>query len=476
MSKKISTSGKFIGWKPRGNAEIFAFELVKRLRRAGYDQTYIVGGYVRDYILKRSETGAIDLATEAEPTQVGKVLGRRYKIIPTGLKHGTLTVHSGKIDIEITTLRAEGKYTDYRHPDRVRYVRDVRLDAARRDFTVNALYLDPINRTVLDYYDGCADIAAKRLRFVGSASKRIEEDPLRMMRAMRFSSVLDFKISKEAFDAIRSRAILIGKISPERIKQELDKIMATPGKVAGLRLLRQSGLLQRIFPELERLSSTPQSKNYHSEGNVWIHTLLALDNLENGASLRTVYGVLFHDIGKAVTLVRTIRNGRSHTSFHNHQLKGSEIAGKILHRLRFSNDEIDEIVWYVRNHHVPFEIRSMRKAKQMTWCLDPRFENLLKIYRADSLSSIPTDANGRKQKPQLTTYMSAMRLWKRLKLSEKTMSKPLVTGRDVMRIMRIPESPKIGDVLREIRELQLAEKLKSRTAALAYLKKSAKVL
>lgn len=459
-----------INWQARKSAEKLALRLVKSLQTAGYP-TYVVGGYVRDLVLKRKDTGAIDLATAATPRQVTRLLEKKkYRVIPTGLKHGTVTVHRGQDDIEITTFRTEGKYLDARHPQRVRFIADPAIDAGRRDFTINALYFDPAKKEIVDFTGGIEDLKKRRLRFVGSANQRIQEDALRLMRAVRFAAVLDFKLSSADQTTIKKNAKLISKISPERVKQELDKIMLSSRRSRGLDLLLKLGLLQHIAPQLQKLKATPQSKNFHSEGNVWAHTLLALSLVEPDADLRTLYGLLFHDIGKAVTIKRTRKEGRTHTSFHNHPEKGREITVAVLRRLRFSNSEIEDIAWYVKNHLVPFELPKMRVAKQMAWCLDTRFENLLKICRADTLAAIPTDKQGRKMKPSLAGYRKALKIYGASK-KQKSLAKPLINGEDVMKILKIRPGPEVGKVLAEVRELQLEGKLASKKDAIAYLRR-----
>jgi tRNA nucleotidyltransferase/poly(A) polymerase len=277
-------------------------------------------------------------------------------------------------------------------------------------------------------------------------------------------------ISKRDMAIIKRNAPLLKKISSERIKQELDKIIISPHRSKGLSLLLKTDLLKHFAPELEKLNSTPQSNNYHSEGNVWVHTLMALGLIQGDADLRTLYGMLFHDIGKAETFRRIRRDGRPHTTFHNHQNVGTEITGKILSRLRFSNAEIADILWFVRHHHVPYELQKMRKGKQVRWVLDPRFKDLLKIYRADSLASIPTDKKGRRHKPSLESYNFSKNIWRRVS-TKKVLKKKLLTGEDVMRILKIGSGPRVGEVLRAVQENQYAGKLKTRQDALAFLKK-----
>ena len=457
-------------WKAKTSQEKLALRLIRILVKSGFPETYIVGGYVRDLLLKRKETGAIDLATEATPQQVSKIFRKQgFQVIPTGIKHGTVTVHHRTDDIEITTFRKEGKYIDWRRPKKVSFVTDPQTDSLRRDFTVNALYFDPLNKEIKDFQKGIKDLKQKRLRFVGSAEKRIKEDALRLLRAVRFVTVLGLRLASADLKALKKHARLIKKISPERIKQELDKIMLSPERARGVAMLFKLGLLAHIMPEVHELSRTPQSKNFHSEGDVLKHTILALSHLDANADLTTSYGLLFHDLGKKVTLKKIRRQGRVHTTFHGHQDAGVKLALKIMKRLRFSNAEISDITWYIKNHHVPYELSKMRKGKQMAWAMDRRFRNLLRLFRADSLASIPTDRKGRKLKPSLESYRYSLRVWKRAQ-KNKDLHKKLISGHDVMRILKLSEGPRVGEVLRKVREAQLAGRLKTKQDAIKFLK------
>jgi len=424
---------------------------------------------VRDKLLGLAKTGSIDIATEATPQQVQRAL-KNFRVLPTGLKHGTVTVHRGHDDIEITTFRREGKYTDYRRPDTVHYIRDTKADSGRRDFTINALYFDPLNGELLDYHQGVRDLAARKLRFIGSPKKRIAEDPLRLMRAVRFAATLDFRLGPDVRSAVARACKLIKKISAERIKQELDRIMGSPARHEGIALLLKCGLLEEIAPPIAKLDRTPHSKNYHSEGNVFVHTLLALQKLEPEADLRTAYGLLLHDVGKGATYKRTKKEGRFHVSFWGHQGKGETITRKLLEALRFSHSEIDEICWYVREHHVPHAIAKMRAAKQMRWALDPRFPNLLKIYRADSLASIPTNHRGKQGTPSLASYYKALDVLLRAH-AQPQLQKALIDGHTIMRVLGIKPGPRVGRVLDRMRDLQLAGKIKNKHEALERLRK-----
>ena len=372
-------------WKPKTSQEKLALKLTKILKEKGHKHTYIVGGYVRDYFLKKKDTGAIDIATQASPQQVTRIFrNKKYSVIPTGIKHGTVTVHQGACDIEITTFRTEGKYADFRRPKNVKFIDDPLMDARRRDFTINAMYLDPVTGELLDFFDGQADLKKKVLRFVGTAEKRIKEDALRLMRAVRFTSALELRIGARDLATIRKNARLIKEISPERVKQELDKMLVSSRPSVGFGTLDVVGLTEQILPELRALQGVTQPRNMHTEGDAYAHSLLALEKMKGSYDLPTRYAVLLHDIGKAKT--RLLRDGR--ITFYNHQNFGEELTKKICDRLKFSRQESDKITWLVRNHMVPFDVTGMKLSTKRKWALHPHFPDLLKVYLADNAASL----------------------------------------------------------------------------------------
>lgn len=462
---------QFENWKAASVQEKLALRVLKLLAEAGFAESYFVGGYVRDLFLGRVTDPMIDIATEAPPKAVEKLfLKRKFRVIPTGLKHGTLTVRKNGEQVEITTFRTEGKYEAFRRPKAVKYVTSPKTDAGRRDFTVNALYFNPATGKFLDFFGGLKDLHNRRLRFIGSAKARISEDALRLMRAVRFATVLDFRLSPKDERAIKSLSPLIKRVSAERIKQELDRLIFSPRRSSGLKLMSKTGLLSEVLPEIDRLKKTKQSSNYHSEGSVFVHTLLALDMIEPGTDLTALYGMLFHDAGKGLTAVKTRKHGREHVSFHGHQETGEKLVRQILPRLRFSKKDTDDIAWYVRHHHIPVDIPKMRTAKQVRWLLEPRFGNLLKIFRADSSASIPTDSKGRKLPADLNLYKYSLRLFRAVQ-QRPVLQERFLGGQEIMRVLKIKPGPRVGQMLERIREKQLEGKIKNRKQALEYLKK-----
>ncbi|MDU5110543.1 MAG: CCA tRNA nucleotidyltransferase [Clostridium sp.] len=305
-------------------------------------EAFMVGGCVRDILLGNLPKD-YDITTSAKPEITISLFN---KTIPTGLKHGTVTVLISNEPYEVTTYRTEGKYIDNRRPSSVDFVTDIKEDLSRRDFTINALaYNEKIG--IIDYFNGTDDIKSKIIRCVGDADKRFKEDALRMLRAVRFSCQLNFDIEENTYTAIKSNYKLIGNISSERIRDELCKILISENPSKGLEILRDTKLLEVILPEINALYNfSPKCTNHNR--NVFTHTLKVVDNTENDLLLRL--SALFHDVGKLNTL--TPLNNGTFYGFPRHCLEGSIMVKKILSRLRFDNNTIKVISKLIEHHLV----------------------------------------------------------------------------------------------------------------------------
>ncbi len=399
-----------------------AFGIVSKLRKAGFE-AYLTGGAVRDALLKRPFK-EIDIATSAKPAQVEKLFP---KTIPTGKKHGTITVRLKNINFEVTTFRLEGKYENYRRPLKVKFIQDAEQDAKRRDFTINALFYDTREKVVIDYVNGIADLSHKKIRFIGDPNDRIREDALRMLRAVRFANTLNFGISRDSQKAIHKNTNLIKQISAERVKQEFDRILMSQRPAVGFGLLDIVGLLSVVLPEIKALQGVKQPRNQHAEGDVFAHTLLALENFDESYDISTRYAVLFHDIGKVLT--REIKKGR--TTFHTHQNVGADLARKICSRWKFSSRDTEKITWLVKNHMVPNDFSGMRIGRRRTWGLNPFFKDLLRVYLADARASLHPDGSVDKNP---FGYREGLKILKDLQ-ENKELQKPLLNVKDVMMIV-----------------------------------------
>ena len=251
-----------------------AIEIVRRLQTAGFS-AYWVGGCVRDRLLGR-EPGDYDIATSAKPGAITEALFHRT--VPVGRKFGVLLVLEDGHEFQVATFRAEADYQDGRHPESVTFG-DARADASRRDFTVNGLFYDPIQKQLHDWVGGETDLRAKLLRTIGPPTERFAEDHLRLLRAARFAAQLDFQIEAETFAALRANASKVLTVSAERIREELLKLFRPPHAARGLDLLRDSGLLEQILPEIAATITCEQSPDYHPEGSVYNHIRLMLEQL-----------------------------------------------------------------------------------------------------------------------------------------------------------------------------------------------------
>ena len=339
-------------------------------------EAYMVGGCVRDSILG-VEPKDYDITTSAKPEETISLF---EKTIPTGLKHGTITVIINSTPYEVTTFRTEGTYLDNRRPSSVDFVTDIKEDLSRRDFTINALAYNE-NTGLIDYFNGVNDIKNKIIRCVGDADKRFKEDALRMLRAIRFSCQLTFDIEENTLKAIKDNYKLIENISFERIRDEICKILISPNPSRGLELLKDTNLLELILPEINSLVDfSPKCTNHNR--NVFTHTLRVIDNTENDLLLRL--SALFHDVGKLNTL--TSFNNGSFYGFPGHSIEGAIMSKRILSKLKFDNNTI-KIVSKLIEHHLVLNVDTMLTKYEVKKLLNDVGKNnislLFKLQRAD---------------------------------------------------------------------------------------------
>ena len=339
-------------------------------------EAYMVGGCVRDSILG-VEPKDYDITTSAKPEETISLF---EKTIPTGLKHGTITVIINSTPYEVTTFRTEGIYLDNRRPSSVDFVTDIKEDLSRRDFTINALAYNE-NTGLIDYFNGVNDIKNKIIRCVGDADKRFKEDALRMLRAIRFSCQLTFDIEENTLKAIKDNYKLIENISFERIRDEICKILISPNPSRGLELLKDTNLLELILPEINSLVDFSPKCNNHNR-NVFTHTLRVIDNTENDLLLRL--SALFHDVGKLNTLT-PFNNGLFY-GFPGHSIEGAIMSKRILSKLKFDNNTI-KIVSKLIEHHLVLNVDTMLTKYEVKKLVNDVGKNnislLFKLQRAD---------------------------------------------------------------------------------------------
>ncbi|MDR5709061.1 MAG: CCA tRNA nucleotidyltransferase [Armatimonadota bacterium] len=416
--------------------------MVRRLREAGYE-AYWAGGCVRDLLLGRTPKD-YDVATSARPEEVLRLLP---DAIPVGAAFGVVRVRVGEHWIEVATFRTEGPYLDGRHPAEVHYA-SAREDVLRRDFTINGLLLDPLTGKLIDWVNGQRDLAERRIRTIGDPQQRFQEDRLRMLRAVRLAVELDFAIEPETFAAIRSLADRIRTTSWERIRDELTRILSSPRRAHGLRLLDASGLLAHILPEVAAMKGVPQPLKYHPEGDVFEHTVRVLEALRT-PTVTLAWGALLHDVGKPLTLTW---DGRAR--FPGHDRVGAEVAREICSRLRLSHQETERIVTLVRDHMRLSDLPRMREGKRRLFFARPDFEELLELYRADCVAS-----NG-----DLTTYEWILTRCQELR-PEDINPPRLLTGRDLIALGLTP-GPIFRELLAAVRDAQLEGRVHSQREAL----------
>ena len=350
-------------------------------------QAYLVGGCVRDILLGR-EPADYDVATDATPDVVQRIFPRSLSV---GAQFGVIIVlddsaQENPAQVEVATFRSDIGYTDGRHPDRVAYTRSPEEDVRRRDFTINGLLLDPETDTVLDFVGGRSDIQAGVIRAIGDPVRRFTEDKLRMLRGVRFSARFNYVIEPNSVKAIDALAAQIAQVSAERLRDELTKILTEGAARRGFELLDSTGLLSHLLPEVSRTKGVAQPPEYHPEGDVWIHTLLMLEKLPADCPPTLAWGVLLHDVGKPPTFAPPEITG-DRIRFNEHAEVGTRMAEAICHRLRFSNEETDQIAALVANHMKFKDVLNMKPATLKKFVRQERFEEHLELHRLDCLSS-----------------------------------------------------------------------------------------
>ncbi|HMF63480.1 MAG TPA: CCA tRNA nucleotidyltransferase [Edaphobacter sp.] len=371
-----------------------AREIVLTLRTAGH-QAWFAGGCVRDLLLGL-EPQDFDVATSATPDVVLKLFPAK-KTLAVGAHFGVVLIcDEGGAKTEVATFRHDGAYSDGRRPDAVRFSTDPREDVLRRDFTINGMLLDPIvleetgdaASATLDYVNGREDLAAHTLRAIGDPTLRFAEDKLRMLRAVRFAARLDLEIEPRTMQAIRNAAAQIDQVSSERIRDELTRMLTEGHARRAFELLDATGLLQQVLPEAVRLHGVAQPPQFHPEGDVWVHTMLLLEKLPPDASATLAWGALLHDIGKPATYRAPDPNDpNDRIRFNGHVEVGVRMAEEILGRLRFSNEDIAQIVALVKNHMRFGDILHMRQATLKRFLRLPRFDEHLALHRLDCASA-----------------------------------------------------------------------------------------
>jgi poly(A) polymerase len=426
-----------------------AHDIVRKLRAAGH-VAYYAGGCVRD-LLSGKPPKDIDIATDARPDVVQKLFPRTYAV---GAHFGVIVVLENGFQFEVATFRSDGAYIDGRRPVEVHFA-TAEEDAARRDFTINGMFFDPENGEVIDFVGGRGDLDQRLLRAIGDPAQRFAEDRLRMLRAIRFATVLGFEIDPATWEAVVACSASITQISAERIREELVKIFLSPNRARGWDLLDASGLMAAILPEIEAMKGCEQPPQFHPEGDVFKHTRIMVGMLPAEASLPLVFSVLFHDVAKRVT---AMVDDEGRIRFNGHDRIGAEMTETIMERLRFSRAEIDATVEAVRQHMVFKDVPNMRVAKLKRFMARPTFEDELELHRVDCASS----------HAMLDNYEFLLRKKEEF-ASEPIIPPPFVRGEDLIALGLKP-GPKFGEILEAVETRQLEGALKDRDEALEWVK------
>ena len=442
----------------------FAISIIKELRQHGF-QAYLAGGCVRDLLLKR-EPADYDIATSATPAQVMEMfpdtyaVGAQFGVVLVPLPEDQRTpadenVISKTRAVEVATFRSDLGYSDGRRPDEVRFSQDPREDVARRDFTINGMMLDPVSSEVLDFVGGRRDLGAGIVRAIGDPKVRLAEDKLRMLRAVRFAARFEYAIEAETLAAIQGLAHEIRVVSRERVRDELTKMLIEGHARRAFLLLDESGLLKEVLPEILAMKGVEQPPEFHPEGDVFVHTLLLLENLPQPCSPALAWGALLHDVGKPATF----RVAPDRIRFDNHVEVGVKIAEEICERLRFSNHDASQVLALVDNHMRFGHVTRMKESTLKKFLRLPGFEEHLALHRADSLAS-----HG-----NLSTYELV-----RAKLAEippeKIRPAALVTGDDLIASGYAP-GPRFREILDAVEDAQLEGRLLSRDAANEFVRR-----
>ena len=430
-------------------AEELARAAVARLRAAGH-RAYLVGGCVRDLLL-RVQPKDFDVATDARPDRLVELFPNSSCV---GAQFGVVLVRDGAAQVEIATFRSDREYADGRRPTGVHFESDPRCDVLRRDFTINGLMLDPETGAVLDYVEGRADLERRMIRAIGDPEERFREDHLRLLRAVRFAARLGFTIDAATFDAIRKLHASILRVSAERVRDELVRILTEGGARYGFELLERSGMLAGLLPEIARMKGVEQPPQYHPEGDVWVHTLLLLEKLDR-ATPTLALGALLHDVGKPPTF-RVAERIR----FDGHVEEGVRLAHGILTRLRFSSDDTEQVEALVANHMRFKDVDRMKESTLKRFLRLPKFEEHLELHRLDCLSS-----NG-----NLESYEFVKR--KLAELPPEQLKPPrLVTGADLIAAGYTP-GPLFSEILNSVEDAQLEGGLTSKQQAMAWVRQT----
>ena len=432
-----------------------SLKVVGVLKTAGYEALF-AGGCVRDALCGRPLKD-VDIATSASPEEVEKLFEGRT--VSVGKAFGVIIVLEGKFQFDVASFRSDGAYVNGRHPENIHFC-CAEEDAQRRDFTINGLFYDPATKEVIDYVGGVDDLKAGLVRAIGCAKDRFEEDHLRMLRAVRFASVMEFAIDPGTWQALCSMPEKISKVSIERITNEFVRMLCEAPKPSfAMNMLRTSGLLKEFLPEAVALYGVEQPPQFHPEGDVWTHTCMMLDGVEAPRDPILALGILFHDIGKPATYSYGPhpKTGEVRIRFMGHADVGAAMLDDIMRRLKLPN-ALTAAVKELVSHHMRFiDAQKMRKSTLRRYLGLENIENLLALNKQDCLAS-----NG-----DLSGWKYLIESYNEFQ-NEPALPPPIVTGKILMDWGMKP-GPKMGKLLRKLYDAQLEGRVSSLEEARKYV-------
>jgi len=468
-----------------------ALKIVETLRARGYE-AYLAGGCVRDLLLGR-EPADYDVATSATPEVVLDLFPRTFAV---GAHFGVVLVapeaEEAGFVTEVATFRSDLAYSDGRHPDAVEYTKTAEEDVKRRDFTINGLLMDPLRLlsgenvleshpsrknqdaarvghpgsnervndakllrgAVLDYVGGLADLDAGVVRAIGRAEQRFQEDHLRMLRGVRFAARFGFELEAETKRAIRSLASRIQAVSRERVRDELTKMLTEGHAQRAFELLDETGLLNEVLPEVARMKGVEQPPQFHPEGDVWVHTLLLLEQLEPGCSATLAWGALLHDVGKPPTF----RRDPDRIRFDGHVEIGVAMGAEICRRFRFSNEETKQVLALIENHMRFMDAQRMKESTLKRFFRLERFEEHLALHKMDCLAASGNLDHWEFVRERLSSMPE-----------EAVRPTPLITGRELI-AAGYPPGARFREMLRAAEDAQLEGTIATAEEALKLVK------
>ncbi len=449
--------------------QLTAVEIVRTLQAKGH-QAYWAGGCVRDMLLGIKPKD-FDIVTSAKPDEIEKIF---EKTIPIGKKFGVILAIIDGHHFEIATFRSDAASSDGRRPDAVIFT-TAEEDAQRRDFTINAMFYDPIADKIYDYVGGQKDLEEKLIRFIGEPEKRIAEDYLRILRAIRMKNTFQFQYHPDTYNAVKNNAQHVIKISAERISDELNKMILSPHPRKAFEEMEDTGLLQILMPEMVAMKGVAQPYEYHQEGDVWEHAMRAIESLRNTEhftqppSLEVHWAVVFHDIGKP----DTFKVADDRIRFDGHASRSAEIARDIMKRLKFPRRMIDHVAWLTEHHMMMVQLVDMPQHKRLQWFHHPLFLELMEVFYADAAGTDGGEKTPQDFAEKFDLYEKILTLYRSDLAEMPHPPEPLLTGHEIMELTGLTPGPKVGELTHALYEKQLAKELTTKEEVIEWVKKRA---